>query len=226
MKTVSDVRGAVPALQREPGGFPAPLATFADILSCVHRLSQDKKRLLVVIGGCARSGKSTLARGLSSALQEKDIETAIVAADNWIVDVHARPLGAGLFERFETDRFAAAVAALMSGAFVRPPVYDARSRRRVAPESDVELRLSSGVLIAEGVVALLLRSLVEAADLCVYVHAPDDVRKQRLLGFSMNVKGLSEQEASSLIAYRANEEDAQVERSIVHAHVGYIASAV
>ena len=165
------------------------MTTFAEVLNRIRASSRGRGRSLVLIGGRARSGKSTLTARLGAALKAEGIDSVIVAADHWLVDLPARPQDSSLFQRYEVDLFTAAVRMLLAGQSVRPPLYDPPTRRRLASQSDVSLCLTQGVVLAEGVIALLADELTQIAGLKVFVHSPEPVRRKRLLDLSINVKG-------------------------------------
>src|SRR5439155_7618781 len=100
--------------------------------------------------------------------------------------------------------------------------YDAVSRHRLAAHASTGFELPEGVLIAEGVIALLLAPLCERAAVRIYVETPDDLRRRRLLDFYSGTKGLSRDAAASLLADRELEEVPLVAASAAAAHVRYL----
>lgn len=179
-------------------------------------------RVLVAIGGCSRSGKSTLASAVRNRLMADGIDAVVLTADHWIVDARERQPGAGVLHRFEMEPFVAAVDALLSGATVHPPIYDSISRRRTAARSPEGLRLGDGVLIAEGVVALLSKSLCDRAAVKVYVTTDEAERRRRLLEFYVGAKGLPLEHAESLVAGREVDEVPLVKASSAAADILFV----
>lgn len=186
------------------------------------RRSATSDRTLVVIGGCSRTGKSTLAAAIRDGLAASGVSCEVLSVDHWIVDVRERSAGSSVLDRFEGARIVEAVDALLRGGSVRPPVYDAVSRRRVSAEGDRTITLPRGVLVVEGVIGLLLPELLERAALRIYVTVPDAVRRDRMTKFYEDTKGLSRPEAAAVIADREIEEVPAVHASAHAADARYI----
>jgi uridine kinase len=198
-----------------------PIESVSRIHERIRAVARPVERVLVAIGGCSLSGKSTLATALRKRLIAGGVNAEVLGADHWIVDVRERRPDGGVLDRFDGSAFVDAVDAILSGATVHPPVYDRVLRQRTAPRAPEGVRLHDGVLIAEGVIALLLTPLCERAAVRIYVEAPDDVRRRRLLEFYCGTKGLSLDAAGLLLAGRELEEVPLVSASAAVADVLY-----
>lgn len=174
---------------------------------------------LVLIGGYARSGKSTLAQALASRLSQRTLSVTVVCLDRWLVGVDQRVADSTVMDRYECAAITDAVRRIIRGDTVYPPVYDAASRRRVAERGVDGIRVTTGVLIVEGVIALALAPLLEMAQLRVFTEVDTDVRLARLREFYVDIKGLSPAEAAAVIEPREREEVPFVTRTMVQADV-------
>ena len=163
-------------------------------------------RSLILIGGCSRSGKTTLARGIASRFRSRGVLAHTVGLDSWLVSVEHRSATSTVLERYDCGAIATSVTALLRGETVHPPVYDVATRRRVSERSDVDLHVASGVVIAEGVIALGLETLLPFARARIFTEVDDPVRLARLEEFYTQTKHLTAQAARSLIGERELEE--------------------
>jgi uridine kinase len=172
---------------------------------------------LILIGGCSRSGKSTLAHAVASRFTASGISTRVLGLDHWLIDVEHRSAASTVLERYDGNAIVQAVMALLCGETVHPPVYDVVTRRRVAERSEEGVCLATGVLIVEGVVALALEELLRSARARIYTHTDDDVRLARLRDFYTRTKRLGADEAESLIEARELEEVPSIKQTVAHA---------
>jgi uridine kinase len=163
-------------------------------------------RSLILIGGCSRSGKSTLAKAIASRFRAGGVPARTLSLDRWLVSVERRSATSTVLERYDCGAIASSVTALLRGETVHPPVYDVATRRRVAERSDEGIHLESGVVIAEGVIALGLETLLPLARASIFTAVNDEVRLSRLLEFYTQTKRLTTQAASSVIGERELEE--------------------
>ena len=169
--------------------------------------------ILVLIGGCSRSGKSILSRTISEKLRIEGLDCHVVSIDAWLLDVRKRPPGLGVMERYDCRAIVGSINELLQGRTIYPPVYDAASRRRIAERGKVGITVASGVIIVEGVVSLALQELHAIASLKVYVNVPDEIRIERLKSFYRDVKKLSMFDTERLIHEREREEVPFIKRT-------------
>jgi len=180
------------------------------------------KRSLILIGGCSRSGKSTLARAIASRFRAGNVPASTVSLDRWLVSVEHRSATSTVLERYDCDAIATSVIALLRGQTVHPPVYDVATRRRVEERSDEGVHLASGVVIAEGVVALGLEMLLPFADACIFTSVKDEVRLSRLREFYTQTKRLTTEAAWSVIRERELEEVPFIQRTSANADFVFV----
>ena len=146
-------------------------------------------RQLVAIAGPPASGKSTLAETLAAALTEAGRSAVVVPMDGFHLDnriLDARGLRArkGAPETFDLRGFSRLVADLKGGGEVICPIFDRDRDLAIAGARSVPA--SCDLVIVEGNYLLFdapgWRDLRQYWELSVFLHVPDDVLRERLLG--------------------------------------------
>ena len=149
------------------------------LLPMLQACSQTR---LVLVGGPARAGKSTVARRLAELLEAAGSEATVVSMDGWLRPVAQRPEGTGALQRYDITALLNWLQPLLQGNrrhWLQVPVYDRKARstrpgplRTIAPDA---------VLIVEGVPALMVPTLRDAAAVRLHIDVNDDSRLERLL---------------------------------------------
>ena len=139
---------------------------------------------LFIAGGSA-SGKSTLARMIADALAARGQGVTVLRQDSFY---HDRPDGSDGTDRhlydfdqpyaIDWDTFEAALRALQAGRAAAVPDYDFGVSRRVGMGA---LRPEGVLLIVDGTLILHAEGLRSHADACLYVRAPQALRRARRL---------------------------------------------
>ena len=176
------------------------------------KLAQDiKPASVILIGGQARSGKSTVAACLASALREKGLPAVVVPLDCWLLGEDENR-GPSVMERFNLDAARTFVADAASSPCTRTvPRYDRLTRRSVPDGVAIEVPANS-ILIVEGVVALADAALRAMASYGIYVRRREEDRLRDVVA-SYRWRGWNEQQVAELLRERNNEEVPLVERS-------------
>ena len=171
-------------------------------------VSSDKKIVTVIIGGCSRAGKTTLAMNLQNKMSSMGIHSLIVQLDSWLVSLEKRRMGSTVLERYDTASIVSSIKNLQSGGRIYPPVYDAISRKRVKESSNkaISLERNEGIVIVEGVVSLAIPELMKIAALKIFVDIPDAIRKQRLGDFYSLTKKIDKDIYEKILSNREKEE--------------------
>ncbi len=173
------------------------------------------------MGGCSRTGKSTLAHAIASHFTTGGTTARVLDIDRWLVSIDRRTAASTVLARYDCEAIVESVGGLMRGQTVHPPVYDLVSRRRIADRSAEGISLDEGLLIVEGVVALAITALVQSATARIYTQIDDPLRLARLRDFYVNTKGLSTAEAESTIQARELEEVPFIKSTIAEADFVY-----
>lgn len=161
---------------------------------------------LVLIGGCSRSGKSTLAYSLSEILKDNGIRVHIIKIDSWLISLEKRKANSTVLGRYDCKEIVKSIKKVIAGENIYPPVYDVNTRRRIAQHSKESICVKSGIVIVEGVVSLSLKELLDIASLRIFVSIAEEVRIRRLVDFYNKTKKLSLKETKSIVNSRELEE--------------------
>jgi len=186
-----------------------PIVRYAQLVDVVIDAQRKigNRRLLLLIGGCSQSGKSTLANNLCNDLREKGLECCLIHLDNWIKDIRLRTGKETVRERFDYEAMVNNIRKLMTGHSIRPPLYDSKTRTAAYdPKGPLFKLRSGGIGIIEGVVALDAEGPRNIADLKIFVDVGDRIRRERLLQFYTGHKCCSREEAMEIIESREKEE--------------------
>ena len=173
---------------------------------------------LALIGGLARSGKSSAAQVLKELLAAFGVTAHVLSLDAWLREADARREGGGVLQRYDMLAAAAAIGTVMGAAQRRVLTTQVYDRRRRAMHRN-PIRHSIGpqdVLIVEGVPALLVAALRESAQLQVYIDVRESERLRRLHA-DYGWRGLSPAAVEQLLAARATDEHQGVAASRVFA---------
>jgi histidinol-phosphate phosphatase family protein len=171
-----------------------------------HRLCRKVRPSdVLLIGGLAKVGKSTLAHVIASELRTAGTAAVVISLDRWIRDHDRR--GPGVLERFDLDL---AKNALLPWIIGRAPVdlelprYDPASRRRDATRDTLRLEPQT-VLILEGVPALTMSWPENRTIHRVYVEGAEERRRKRVVADLMH-RGTGEGEAAATYLDRLSDE--------------------
>jgi histidinol-phosphate phosphatase family protein len=193
-----DLEEAAVFITEELPGYQEVFRTIA------HRFQSRKtdEPFIVLIGGLARSGKSTFARALSFYLRKSGIAHVVHRLDHWILGADERTSEMSVRDRFQYQRMTPALESLIRLGKMEHPVYDPMTRTVIGTR---ELAWNpSQVLILEGVAALDIPEPAENS-IKVFCDVDTHIRHRRLLAFYRE-KGLDAAATESLIAKREQDE--------------------
>ena len=180
---------------------------------------------IVLIGGQARSGKSSFAAVLRDAIRACGRGAVILSADRWLRNETARE--AGVLGRFDLAGLQALLDALVDArrrpAELRLPGYHKLKRERVEAVETVPLAAGDAVLI-EGVVALALHTPDSVETHRLHLEIDEDSRRQRILR-EYRLRGYGETEALEVYQARRSDEFPVIEALGKGAHRVEMASA-
>lgn len=179
----------------------------------------SNKPMIVLVGGCSRTGKTVLVSKLTENIISSGINATVVKLDSWLISVEKRKEDSTVLERYEIPSLISSIKKLQQGGQIYPPVYDVASRRRITESGVAPISIKEGILFIEGVVALAIEELVENAILRIFVDIPDELRRQRLVDFYSDIKKLDTKEYEDIIKKREKEEVTFVKRTAVNADI-------
>lgn len=148
--------------------------------------------VLVGIGGCSGSGKTSLARELATQL-----EATLFPLDLYYRDLSQFPLDSRHKQNFdhpdslESELFIAHIRRLAEGRTIRRPVYDFAHHARVA--GAFEAVSPARFVVVEGILALHYAELWPLYDFSIYVDAPDEVCLARRIYRDVRERGRTEE---------------------------------
>ncbi|CAN2046975.1 Phosphoribulokinase/uridine kinase domain-containing protein [Candidatus Magnetomoraceae bacterium gMMP-1] len=180
-----------------------------------------KQPSLILIGGCSRTGKTTLALKLFELFKADGVECNIINLDSWLVSLEKRKANSTVMERYECAAIIKAVKKILSKKKVFPPIYDIVSRRRISEKGEKFYFADSGVVIVEGVITLALKELVNIASLKIFTTACETTRIERLMDFYVNMKGLNYRDAEEIVYSREKEEVLFVKETSEYADLSF-----
>lgn len=179
----------------------------------------SNKPMIVLVGGCSRTGKTVLVSKLTGNIISSGINTVSVKLDSWLISVENRREDSSVLERYEIPSIISSIKRLRQGERIYQPIYDAVSRRRITESGVAPISIKEGILFVEGVVALAVEELVENATLRIFVDIPDDLRRQRLVNFYSDIKRLDRKEYENIIKKREKEEVTFIKETAKNADV-------
>jgi len=172
---------------------------------------------MVLIGGPARTGKSSAAQVIAELMMAAGRSTHIISLDGWLKPIHARTEGTGVLDRYDMDAASRVVLPLLDAKcrhWVEIPEYDRKtqsagfhSTRSIGPDD---------LIIVEGVTALADSPLLSNASIRVSVETSDDIRSSRLRSEYL-WRGLKINEIDSIVASREIDEVPFVRQIAAHA---------
>ena len=189
--------------------LPSESVEFPDVVDRIDSISKNlhpAANSLVLIGGCARSGKSTLAEKLKCSLTSRGVDSILVPADCWLLPASQRKADTTVLKRYRLDELSDSVMFLLSGeaAYVTP--YDARTRELNPRILTIKPKPSPFVVIVEGVITLAMKELRKTSALKLFVESGDHTRVKRLIRFYRDFKILRKSEYKAIIKEREIEE--------------------
>ncbi|HEY8288014.1 MAG TPA: HAD-IIIA family hydrolase, partial [Acetobacteraceae bacterium] len=164
---------------------------------------------MVLIGGLARSGKSSFASALAYLLRARGLGATIVPLDHWIRSQADR--APGLLGRYDLPAAEQAVAALAAGGPATCPDYDAMQRTS-QPDRHVLAAEPGGVMIVEGCPALLSQPLKARSTHRIFVACTEEVRMRRFVA-DYQRRGVAPEVIQALYQAREDDEHALVRDS-------------
>ncbi|MDT8843421.1 HAD-IIIA family hydrolase [Paraburkholderia fungorum] len=173
-----------------------------------------KEGEVVMIGGAARSGKSSFASAVSIALREKGMRAIVISLDNWLRSRDSR--GPGLLGRYDMAEAECKLRALIEGRQrIVIPRYNEMTWTSTADAVQVKADRRD-VIIIEGCPALISSPLTKIAQHRIFVECEEDVRYRRFVA-EYERRGMTLAEIESLYSARNCDEVPLIRESAVAA---------
>jgi len=137
---------------------------------------------LILIGGPARAGKSTLAKALSNIISDTGVKSHVISLDGWLKPKDERKEGEGVMKRYDIEHFLSILDSVICNKQrmqIEIPIYD-----RLKQSTFFNHQITIGpedLLIVEGVTALLSNEMNKLTDCRIYIDIDENQRNERLL---------------------------------------------
>lgn len=178
-----------------------------------------KDHRLVLVGGLARSGKSSVAQALKECLEFYGKTAHVLSLDGWMKPVSERAEGAGVLQRYDITRSMKQISALARSTTrqqFNAPLYD-RATRDAGSLCETLSIGPEDIIILEGVTALqMLDFSITHGTLKIYVDVSEKIRNQRILD-DYNWRGFAKENIEKIITSRNIDEAPSIRQSAVHA---------
>ncbi|PTB30333.1 hypothetical protein C9I56_02935 [Paraburkholderia caribensis] len=184
-----------------------------DAASSVANAIRDGDVLL--LGGAARAGKSSLASAISITLREMGMRAVVVSLDNWLRSRAVRT--EGLLGRYDMDTAQRVLRTLVVDRRpVSTPRYDEMTRTSLidALHFNADPR---DVIIIEGCPALISPTLVDMANHRIFVECDESDRHARFVA-EYERRGTASSEIEAMYASRNEDEVPLIRESASVAH--------
>lgn len=178
-------------------------------------------RHLILIGGCSRSGKSTLSNELHETFISNGFQSVIINLDSWLIGFDKRPKNSKVYQRYEVSSIIKSINTLLSGEKIYPPVYNAKTRRRITEKREHPIQVEKGFIIIDGVISLYINELTAISSLNIFVRINDISRIKRLIEFYSVFKGMQKTKYHKIIRDRESEEVPFIKNTASNADIIY-----
>jgi D,D-heptose 1,7-bisphosphate phosphatase len=181
-----------------------------------RQASAADKPFVILIGGQARSGKSTLSSYLKIKFKKQGQSVLTVKADDWIMPAGDRTGKENVWDRFRLTAFEKDMHAFFNNDTVTVNRYDSKTRE--LREKSIYQYVNQDIVILEGAPLLHSQSLLNLADVSVFVELDEIERKKRFDSF-YGWKGFGKDKTDLLYAERLSEEFKNIQETIQSADI-------
>lgn len=186
------------------------LPYFNELNALYHQCGEAHKPFVILVGGQSRSGKSTLSSYLRIQFQKEGKKVLQIKADDWIMPAADRTGKESVWERFRMQRLEKDLHSLFNGETISVQKYDSKTRK--LREEMIYHYAGQDVVIIEGAPLLMSDSLLNLADVSVFVELHEDERKNRFTNF-YRWKGFHTEAIESLYLERKNDEYPEINKT-------------
>ena len=195
----SDLKEAVDFLVNEPYEF---------VFDKISSLSL-KIPTVILIGGNARSGKSTLAAYLKWKMERSGRKVLRIGLDNWILPENKRDACKNVYDRFQLEHMEQDIQQILAGINITINSYAMLPERKLYP---VSYRYTDEeIIIIEGVVALSSTTIYKLAHYKIFMDIESKKHRQRIKEF-YTWRGKKHDEIEQLYRQRWEDEYQLIEK--------------
>jgi D,D-heptose 1,7-bisphosphate phosphatase len=171
--------------------------------------SVHNRPYLILLGGNARTGKSTLASYLRLSFLKKGVNALDVQLDNWLLPEESRKPGMNVFDRFRLPDIVADIRRLLDGNSLELNRYVNHPERKSQPV--ILDPHGMQVILVDGVVALSSPELRSLANLRLYTSVPPEILKKRIDEY-YTWRGKTTEEIETMVEKRKSDEYQLIEK--------------
>ncbi|SDT85597.1 HAD-IIIA family hydrolase [Desulfobacula phenolica] len=193
------------------------------ILQILKGLRFDDKMKIILVGGLARSGKTTFIKCLQNRLQIQGIDSRLFSIDNWLVGADQRNDSMGVKDRYPYNQIEKDIFLFIQGKLIIGKKYDPYSRE-TSRSGSIQYKNEKCLLI-EGVPALDIKGLRDIAHLKIYYCIDEKERKNRFYSF-YRWKGFTEAEIDCLYKKRMKDELPTIKKTRKYADIQIINNSI
>ena len=149
-----------------------------DIIPILKSISESR---LILIGGPARAGKSTLAQIIKQQILQLGKRVHVISLDGWLLPVENRVEGQGVINRYNLNEIRKQFESLIESKLrheINIPIYD-RLNRTSNKSKNVSIG-PNDIILLEGVIGLMDNYLCSKANHLIFIDIQDDEREDRL----------------------------------------------
>jgi D,D-heptose 1,7-bisphosphate phosphatase len=159
------------------------LSGYSKLMNNLFPISKSlSESRLVLVGGPARSGKSTISQVICQLLKLSGRNVHVISLDGWLFPLKNRVEGEGVLKRYNLPAILDLFIPILESTErhqITIPIYDRLLREPIKNKS-----ISIGpndIIILEGVIALMDDSLCSKANQCIFMDVENSERDNRLL---------------------------------------------
>jgi histidinol-phosphate phosphatase family protein len=210
---------------------------FGDISEAVDWIINEREKIVVqlkdiinkiinckfiLVGGLARSGKSSVARVVADMLKIRNQSSHVISLDGWLKPKSERIEGGGIINRYDIKKFLEDIFVVLNSVEkinFRVPIYN-RVKSIANEYEDIEINAHDSIIV-EGVPALLDQTLLKLSAFQIYVET-NYVNRINRLTRDYKMRGLSQGEIDKIIKSRDLDEVPEVISSSIFAQLRVI----
>ena len=183
-------------------------SNYKELIKTIHNSykNKDNSILFILIGGCAQTGKTTLAKKIIKEVSSKGINSLLISLDNWLLSLDKRTGNETVRERYNYLEIIDTVKKIMEGKEIISPSYNSKTRTTLFKEDNLPISIDKGICILDGVISLDIGELRNISEFSIFVEIPDEIRKERLQRFYTDYKNCTPQETRKITDERELEE--------------------
>ena len=205
-----------------------PQFFFSDLLEAVNFIVDEpykfiyekiassnlKTPAIILIGGNAQTGKSTLAAYLEWKLKIRKRKVLRIELDNWILSEESRENDMNVYDRFQLQKIETDIQLILAGIPVKMKTYPNHPERN--PQPIMYTYSGQDFIIIEGVVGLSSEVLRDLANYKLFITVDSKEHKKRIFQY-YHWRDKSDEVIEKLYRSRQDDEYSLIEKESIFA---------